>query len=110
MCPALSDDGGVFTASFFHDVCVTGTAGVTSRFGKVKHQPPGRMLVYLGRCWCVFLYTTSSLPRSPGIRRKRRADLLRAVERLVHIPLRREDRQVRLSALYFRVDVPANYI
>lgn len=58
-------------------------------------------------CWYIsagagkFLYTTSSLPPSPGINRKERAYPLRAVERLEHIPLCREDRQVRLRALFF---------
>lgn len=37
-----------------------------------------------------FSYTTPPLPRSPGINRKGKSSLLRAVMRLEHIPLCRE--------------------
>lgn len=106
----LSDDGGVFTASFIImcgcHVWAWWPRGSISNFGNFKTPVtrPNAGLFWQVLVQCFFFFGTL-LPHCPvhqvltGIRG---AELLRVVERLEHIPLLRERiRQVRLRALFF---------
>lgn len=80
---SLSDDGGVFTTSFSRMcVCVSTTA---AREQVLAAGRRARRRRYLGRRRRSALFATEA--------RKGRGELARAVERLGHIPRRRERRQ-----------------
>lgn len=103
----LSDDGGVFTASFYRNVCMSRLSLVTRR----GHTQVWKLLTpatrpNAGIFWQVLVHFCTLLLHCPVHQVLKEEKSLSTESSLEHIPLNREDRQVRPRALFFASGCP----